>query len=494
MTSSEYDYDLIVIGGGSGGMACSKEAVKYGAKILVFDYPKPSPQGSSWGLGGTCVNVGCMPKILMHHAAEAKQALSDAESYGITNVDPKAAQLDWGRLITGVQGNVGQSNFGYRNQLRKRDIDFKRAYALLKDPHTVEYEKDGAMETVTAKYIVIAGGGRPTYPDIPGAREHCITSDDIFSLKKAPGKTLCVGASYISLECAGFLTELGYDTTVMVRSILLRGFDQEAANMIGAYMENHGTKFIKEAVPTSFTKNSEGKIVVKYKKTDETAEHEEVFDTVLLAVGRTADTSGLKLDRAGVKVNPKTHRIPTTNDATNVPNIFCIGDMQEGATQLTPTAIQCGQKLARRLFANGTEQMSYEFVPTTVFTPLEYGMIGMSEEDAIAKFGKDKLHVYCGNFVPLIRSFSQARDNDLEKGFVKLVCVADQKDRVVGFHYLGPNAADVIGGWAAAMRLGLTKYDIDETVGVHPSNAEEVNRVWWKKGDPEPEEEYACCG
>jgi thioredoxin reductase (NADPH) len=224
-------------------------------------------------------------------------------------------------------------------------------------------------------------GGRPQYPGIPGDKEFGITSDDIFSLKNPPGKTLVVGASYVALECAGFLTALGYDTTVMVRSILLRGFDQDMANRIGAYMENHGTKFIRGTVPTKIEKpDPNGKTIVTYEVDGQTIQAE--YDTVLFAIGRYALTKELNLDKVGIRVESNGKIKVSDTEQTEVSHIYAIGDVIYGKLELTPVAIKAGKLLAYRLFGGATEKMDYINVPTTVFTPLEYGSCGYSEEEA----------------------------------------------------------------------------------------------------------------
>jgi thioredoxin reductase (NADPH) len=226
-------------------LAAAKEAGKLGVKVALFDYVDPSTQGTRWGVGGTCVNVGCIPKKLMHRAAAIHGDIDDAEGYGWTGIDKSKIKLDWDKLVYNITQNIHASNFGYKNQLRAFQVELILSKAYFIDAHTIGYVRAGKEKSVTGKYIVIAVGGRPTIPkDIPGALEYCITSDDIFSLNHSPGKTLTIGASYVSLECAGFLTELGFDVTVMVRSSLLRNFDQECAQRVGAYMADHGTKVL----------------------------------------------------------------------------------------------------------------------------------------------------------------------------------------------------------------------------------------------------------
>jgi thioredoxin reductase (NADPH) len=335
---------------------------------------------------------------------------------------------------------------------------------------------------VTAAHIVIAVGGRPHIPaDVPGAREHAITSDDIFSLNRRPGKTLCVGASYIALECAGFLTELGYDVTVAARSILLRGFDRQCAEKIGTLMEDLGTNIMVGYQPTAITKLPNGKLQVVF--SDVTggngAQKTEVYDTVFYATGRTPDLAGLNLPAAGVQVAPS-GKLPVTDERTNVPHIFAVGDVCEGKQELTPVAVRAGELLAKRLFGGATERMDYDLVATTVFTPMEYGTVGLSEEDAVAKYGEDDLEVYMFEFTTLElsamhRTKHPKRGDDEDMGNLclsKLVCRKSENERVVGFHYVGPNAGELTQGFALAVRLGATKADFDSMVGIHPTDAE----------------------
>lgn len=347
-------------------------------------------------------------------------------------------------------------------------------------------KKNKKTQEITAKKIVVAVGGRPKYPtDVLGVKENTITSDDLFSLSYNPGKTLCVGASYVSLECAGFLKGIGNDVTVMVRSILLRGFDQQMAGLVGDYMEKHGVKFIRGALPSEIVRVkapeegvSAGEYIVKYKAADGTM-HEETYNTILYAVGREALTDGLALDKAGVKTNPKNKKILTTFEQTNVDHIYALGDVIDetsagrNAIELTPVAIQAGQLLARRLFEQSDVKMDYYNVPTTVFTPLEYGAIGYSEEDAIAKWGEDDIEVYHQNFWPLEWTVAH-KPHDV--CYAKIICVKSDKERVVGFHVAGPNAGEITQGYAIAMKLRATKNDFTNVVGIHPTNSE-VNSV-----------------
>jgi len=464
-----FDYDLIVIGGGSGGLAASKEASRLGKKVAVCDFVKPSPAGNTWGLGGTCVNVGCIPKKLMHQAALLGEAVKDAQTFG-WELEPEKIQHSWTKMVEQIQNHIGALNWGYRVALREKKVDYLNEYAVFQDKNTIKTtNKKGKEKIVTAKDFILATGGRPKYPSIPGA-ELGISSDDIFSLPQSPGKTLCVGASYISLECAGFLAKLGLDTTVMVRSILLRGFDQQMAGKIGEYMEEHsGVNFVRECVPEKLEKTEDGKIKVTAKYKDGT-EYIDVFNTVIFAIGRDACTANIGLDTIGVALNPKNGKVlHSADEATNVPNVYAIGDVLEDKPELTPVAIQAGKLLARRLAGASSTLTDYVNICTTVFTPLEYGCCGLSEEDAIEQYGEDQLEVYHGNFWPLEWTVAHRPENSC---YAKLVCLKSENEKVLGFHYLGPNAGEVTQGFGIALKMGATKADFDNLIGIHPTTAE----------------------
>jgi len=321
----------------------------------------------------------------------------------------------------------------------------------------------------TARRFVIAVGGRPFIPDTPGAREYAITSDDIFSMKREPGKTLIVGASYIALENGGFLNGLGFDVTVMVRSVLLRGFDQQMAEMIGKHMEGHGVKFIKQTVPDKIEKLENGKLKVYYTLGGEVLSDE--FDTVCYATGRAPDTRKLDLQKPGVAIDESGKIIVNDKDQSTAPHIYAIGDVAKGRPELTPTAIFAGKLLAKRFYGGLKQVMDYINVPTTVFTPLEYGCIGLSEEDAIKKFGDDNVEVYHAFFTPLEFYLP---DKNIGECYTKLICNKLDNERVVGFHYIGPNAGEITQGYAVAIKMGATKDDFLNTVGIHPTVSEEI--------------------
>nr|XP_014348831.1 PREDICTED: thioredoxin reductase 1, cytoplasmic [Latimeria chalumnae] len=371
-----YDYDLIILGGGSGGLAAAKEAAKYEKKVMVLDFVSPTPRGNRWGLGGTCVNVGCIPKKLMHQATLLGKALNDACIFGWEI--KQQVHHNWNSLRDCIQEYIASLNWNYGVSLRENSITYMNAYGEFVGSHKIKAKDSKGKETFyTAEVFIISTGERPMYLGIPGDKEYCITSDDLFSFPYCPGKTLIVGASYVALECAGILAGLGLEVTVMVRSVLLRGFDQQMANKIGDHMEESGIKFIRHFVPTK--------------------------------VGSVLQKEHL--------------------------NLRC----------------------------------DYENVPTTIFTPLEYGTCGLSEERAIEKYGERDIEVYHSHFFPLEWTLTS---KDKNKCYAKIICRIKDNYRVIGFHLFGPNAGEITQGFAAAMKCGITKEQLDSTIGIHPVCAE----------------------
>lgn len=486
-TASEYDYDFIVIGGGSGGLAAAKEAARLGAKTCLFDFVRPTSHGTKWGLGGTCVNVGCIPKKLMHRSARIGHSIKhDFQPYGWKGDN---ISFDWDTLVHNVQMYIKQLNFGYRNGLRSANVEYINALAKFDGDHTICYTFKGETKKATARYFLIAVGGRPVVPnedDVPGAQQYAITSDDLFSLKKCPGKTLVVGGSYIALECAGFLNEFGYSVTVAVRSILLRYFDRQCAEKIGEIMKEMGCQFKYGATIKSIVKQPESnKLLVTFNNPELQAEE---FDTVLYAVGRLPETKTLGLETVGIvpEINGKIRC--DAAETTTAGYIYVAGDAAVGRPELTPVAIKTGELLARRLFKGSTKLMDYHNIPTTVFTPVEYGCCGLSEEDAIEKYGEKNIEVYLYEFNPLEASAAHWEKNqsctmdeyDVDMtpiNLSKIICLKTHDEQIIGFHCLGLYAGETTQGYALALKTGLTKSTMDEVVGIHPTDAESFHSL-----------------
>lgn len=485
------DYDLVVIGGGSGGLAASKEAARYGAKVALLDYVTPSPLGTKWGLGGTCVNVGCIPKKLMHQAALLAHGMEDAPHYGWPANKEAANGHQWDTLRDNVQDHIGSINWGYRKQLREESVEYVNALGRFVDASTVEAtDKAGKVRQLTAKRFLLATGERPRYPSCPGARELAVTSDDLFSMASCPGETVVVGASYVALECAGFLAALGLKVTVLVRSILLRGFDQQMAGLIGQYMAAHGVEFQYGLVPSEI-KLKEGtgsRKVLTARKNDGTEVAFEC-DTVLLAIGRDPCTSDLGLDKVGVALSKTGKVVVDADECTSVKHISAIGDIGLGRPELTPAAIQAGRQWAQRIYGGATLLTDYTKVATTVFTPIEYGCCGLSEEAATEKFGDADIEVFHTYFKPLEWTVAHREDNAC---YLKLICRKSDELRVIGLHYLGPNAGEVTQGYAVAITAGATKATFDNTIGIHPTCSEVFTTLETTKSSGQSAEAAGC--
>ena len=476
-----YDYDLAVIGGGSGGISCAKTAANYGKKVLLADFVKPSPLGTSWGLGGTCVNVGCIPKKLMHFAATMGELREDQKAAGW---DIGEGKHDWAKMVTTVNTHIKKLNFSYFSELFGLGVDYENCYGSFpdpSDPHVVELtDFEGKKKRITAEHIVVATGGRPRYLNIPGLKENCISSDDLFWQQEAPGKTLVIGGGYVGLECGGFIKGLGHEVDVIVRSVCLRGFDLDMVRKITGYMEKTGVKFLK-GTSQAFKKNENGMIQASLMLVNPEGKKEVVvreYKTVLVAAGRVPCTKGFGLEEMGVKMD-KGGKIITDNlDRSNIANICAIGDIQSGNLELTPVAIKQGKFLAERLFKNGNRRVNLDYVATAVFTPLEYGCIGVSEERAILLYGKDNLDVYHIHFKPL--EWNYLGTHDMTSCYTKAI-VTKHDRKVRGIHIVSPNAGEIIQGYTAIVQFGLTFEQMNEMVAIHPTMAEEIVLLSWTK-------------
>lgn len=360
-----YDYDLVVIGGGSGGLACAKEVAGLGARVALLDYVKPSPQGAKWGLGGTCVNVGCIPKKLYHQAALLGEIMArdlpafgweminDQEKQQQEEKDAKHRQHSWETLRENVQAHIRSLNFRSRVALRDARVTYLNQQGRFVDPHTLEVvDKEGGVGRVTGARFVVAVGARPRPLECPGG-DLAISSDDVFSLERSPGKTCVVGADYEALECAGFLKALGVGreggeadgVTVVVRSVLLRGksFDRECVDKVEKHLGRHcGVRLMKGVVPAEVRREG-GRLQVVFSNGES-----ERFDTVLVARGRYPDLGALNTAGIGLSVDVQTGKLICKEEQTNIPHVYAVGDVIHGTPELTPVAIQAGRLLARR--------------------------------------------------------------------------------------------------------------------------------------------------
>jgi glutathione reductase (NADPH) len=446
-TVSDQAFDLISVGGGSGGLACAQRAAEYGAKAAVIE---------SQRLGGTCVNVGCVPKKVMWNAASVAQSLADAEDYGF---DVKVGENDWPTVKRKRDAYVLRLNGIYERNLETKGVAYVRGTARFVDENIVEV--NGAR--LTARHIVIATGGVATIPALPGA-ELGITSDGFFSLERRPKRVAVVGSGYVACELAGAFHELGSEVELFIRkSHLLTSFDVMLGKSLMREMRTQGMTIHEQVVPTRVRDDSGLKTLSAADGRDFPD-----FDCVLWAIGRTANVSGLDLSRAGVAVDDRDFIITDGFQNTNVPGIYAIGDVT-GRAALTPVAIAAGRRLSDRLFGGKADcHLDYHMIPTVVFTHPPIGTVGASEAEARAQYG-DAVKVYVADFTPMYHALTTRKTHT----DMKLVCVGAQQ-RIVGCHIIGTGADEMLQGFAVAIRMGATKRDFDDTVAIHPTSAEEL--------------------
>tara|TARA_B100000315_G_C14541533_1_gene571152 strand:- start:147 stop:1508 length:1362 start_codon:yes stop_codon:yes gene_type:complete len=452
---ANYDYDLITIGAGSGGVRASRLAGGYGAKVAICEEDR---------VGGTCVLRGCIPKKLLIYGAHYADYMEDAVNYGWTI---EGASHDWAKLIANKNTELDRLNGIYLRILRDNNVDLKEGHGVLVDDHTVEI----AGERLTAENILIAVGGWPTMPDIPGI-EHVITSNEALELPALPKRMVIVGGGYIAVEFAGVFSSLGVEVTEIIRADnILRGFDIDMRTSLFEEMEKRGIKILAETVVESIEK--QGDVLSLRLGNDEILE----TDCVMYATGRRANTDGLGLEAAGVELRDNGSIIVDEMNRTTQSHIYAVGDVTD-RIQLTPVAIQEGHALADMLFNKDTRTTDYSNVPSAVFSTPPIATVGLTEEQARAEFGD--VDIYDSNFKPLVHTLS-GRD---ERSVMKLI-VEPKSDRVVGCHMMGLDAPEIIQGVAIAMKCGATKAQFDATTGIHPSSAEEFVTMRSKRPDPE---------
>ncbi len=444
---SDQAFDLICIGGGSGGLACAQRAAEYGAKAAVIEPHR---------LGGTCVNVGCVPKKVMWNAAGVAFALKDAGDYGF---DVNAGGNDWALLKRKRDAYVLRLNGIYERNLAAKGVAYVRGAARFVDKGAVEVNG----ERLTARHIVIAAGGRPIVPDLPGAQSG-ITSDGFFSLEQRPKRVAIVGSGYVSCELAGAFHELGSEVQMFIRKDhLLMSFEAMLGKSLMREMQEQGIAVHTHVVPVRVSEQSGLKTLIAQDGREFAG-----FDCLLWAVGRSPNAADLGLGSAGVAVDDCGFVITDGFQNTNVPGVYAIGDIT-GRAALTPVAIAAGRRLSDRLFGGSTERhLDYSMIPTVVFTHPPIGTVGASEAEARAEHG-DAVRVYVADFTPMYHALT-ARKTRTD---MKLVCVGPEQ-RIVGCHIIGTGADEMLQGFAVAIRMGATKRDFDDTVAIHPTSAEEL--------------------
>ncbi len=439
--------DLIVIGGGSGGLAHAQRAAEYGATAVVIE---------SGPLGGTCVNVGCVPKKIMWYTAHHAHMIEHAKDFGF---DVSVKDHVWSDVKKKRDEYILRLNEIYQSNLDKRDVTLLKGQAKFLDASTIEV--DG--QTVTANRIVIATGGSPIVPRIHGA-EHGITSDGFFQLPARPQKVALLGSGYVAVELAGVFNSLGSQTSVLVRkSGVLRNFDAMLRNGLEAAMLASGMRLEKGVVPRELTKSASG-IRIHAEDGREFGD----YDAVVWAVGRAPNTQSLDLEAAGVEMDGYGF-VPTDEwQKTNVDHIFALGDVT-GRAALTPVAIAAGRRLADRLYGRMTDRrLEYDRIPTVIFTHPPIGTVGLTEDQAHDRYGDD-FKVYETRFNPMLYAFSENKTPTAMK-----LIAAGAEERIVGCHIIGDGADEMLQGFAVAIRMGATKKHFDDTVAIHPTSAEEL--------------------
>ena len=445
--SEQNSFDLVVIGGGSGGLAAAQRAAEYGARVAVVEAGR---------LGGTCVNVGCVPKKIMWNAASAAHAIHDAAGYGFGIA---SSEHDWVMLKSRRDAYVARLNGIYEQNLANKNIEYIAAFGMLEGPHGVRVDN----RLLSAERILIAVGGEPIVPDLPGAKLG-ITSDGFFELEDLPQRVALIGSGYISVELAGMLRALGASVELFVRfDSVLRDFDEMLQTSACGALRADGISLHLHAIPAGVDKTDDGLQLVT-----EDGNKYGPFDSLIWAIGRRPLTQGLGLDSAGVEVNGAGFITTDEFQQTSGENIFAVGDVT-GRVSLTPVAIAAGRRLADRLYGGMSgRRLDYDGIPSVVFTHPPIGTCGLTESQARARYG-DEVCVYSSEFVPMINSFTEHRT----KASMKLVTAGIER-RVVGVHLFGPGSDEMLQGFAVAMRMGATKQDFDDTVAIHPTSAEEL--------------------
>ncbi len=442
-----YQYDLIAIGGGSGGVAAARRAAKHGAKAAVVEYDR---------LGGTCVNRGCVPKKVMWYGAHIAHTIRDASGYGF---DVEQKSFDWNKLIVDRENYIRRLNGIYESNLERENVDYLPGHGSLIDKHTVKVGDN----TYTADRIILAPGGTPVIPEIDGA-DLGITSDGFFELTELPEKVAVVGAGYIAVELAGMLHSLGSDVSLVIRKEhFLREFDEILSSTLTGIMHDEGLKVVNNTSLAKLASSDKGIAVTTTDGRD--LGH---FDQVIWAIGRRPLSAEMTPENAGVEVDSRGY-IPTDKwQVTNVDNIFAIGDVT-GRDQLTPVAIAAGRRLAERLYAGMTDRhLNYDNIASVVFSHPPIGAVGLTEVQAREKFG-DTVKCYQATFTPMYHAFTPHP----QKTAMKLVVVGEE-ERVVGIHLIGAGADEMLQGFAVAVKMGATKRDFDDTVAIHPTSSEEL--------------------
>jgi glutathione reductase (NADPH) len=442
-------FDYVVVGGGSGGIASARRAASYGAKVALIE---------SGRLGGTCVNVGCVPKKIFFNAGNLADSLRHAASYGF-DVDVRG--FDWGRLRERRSAYIARLNGIYAENLDRSGVFVASGRARLAPGHTVLVDE----RKFSAPHILLAVGGAVKRPDLPGA-ELGLTSDDVFELRQQPRRILIVGAGYVAVEFAGIFHALGTRVTLAYRGAsLLRHFDAMLGEALRDEMLRQGIELVQLCMPRALGRSASGELALERDGGPALSG----FDAVLWAIGRRPETRGLGVETVGIVPDGDGHIPVDAFQNTTTPGIYSVGDVT-GRFELTPVAIAAGRRLADRLFGGQPDaKLDFVDIPTVIFSHPPIGSVGLSESDAVARFGEKNVKVYAARFTNLFYSLLEEKP----KTSMKLVTVGPE-ERVVGVHLFGLGADEILQGFAVAVRMGATKADFDRTVAIHPTAAEEL--------------------
>jgi glutathione reductase (NADPH) len=442
-------FDLIVLGGGSGGLATAQRAAEFGARVALFEPGR---------LGGTCVNVGCVPKKVMWYAAELASGIERARDYGF---DVRVEGHDWARLKSGRDAYVQRLNGIYERNLDRKAIATIRSPARFSGPRAIV---DANGDAYAAEHVVIATGGYPVVPSLPGA-ELGITSDGFFELEHRPRRVAIVGSGYVAVELGGVFNALGAETVLFVRrERLLRGFDSLLSEQLAKQMRAAGIEIVTHGLPSA-VRGGAGDLTLEMPDGRRFAG----FETLLWATGRLPHTAALGLERAGVEIDAAAAVVVDAFQNTSADHTYAIGDVT-GRALLTPVAIAAGRRLADRVFGAQTDRrLSYDLLPTVVFSHPPIGTVGLSEAAARERFGGERIKVYQTEFVPMYYALGDVKPQTA----MKLVTVGPE-EKIVGCHVIGPGADEMIQGFAVALTMGACKRDFDDTLAIHPTSAEEM--------------------
>jgi glutathione reductase (NADPH) len=443
------EFDLIVIGGGSGGLAAAQRAAEYGARVALVE---------SHRLGGTCVNVGCVPKKIMWNAAELAAGLHDAPDYGFAL---PAGPHDWALLKEKRDAYVLRLNGIYEGNLAKRGVTLIRGRAQFVDRQTVT----AAGSSLSAPHIIIATGGRPLLPPIPGA-ELGITSDGFFELPARPQRVTIVGSGYIAVELTGIFAKLGSRVTLVLRGeTMLNHFDSMIGQSMLKILRDDGVSIVTQGWPSALERDARGCLALSLRD----GRRLEPLDCLLWAVGRAPAVEELGLERAGVELDAYGFIVNDKYQTTSAAGVYAIGDVS-GRAPLTPVVIAAGRRLSDRLFGGKADRhLDYHNIPTVIFGHPPIGTVGLSEQAARDDYGDEAVTVYESSFIPMYHALTTVKP----RCDMKLITVGP-KQRVVGVHVIGPGADEMMQGFAIAVRMGATKEDFDDTVAIHPTSSEEL--------------------